>query len=114
MNGIQGKIIWMKWNRLLDTVVTILKYNKRKTYHAIYIKLFSEIKVSYLTVSDYDVLNITNNGTGFPGITRVSEEDFEMKFQEGSILKHLIIRIFQSPIGFSVYSTDNIMELINR
>ena len=95
MNGIQGKKSFgWKWNRLLDTVVTILKYKKRQTYHAIYIKFFSERTVSYITVSDYDVLNITNNGTGFTGLTRVSEEDFEMKSQEGSILKHPIIRIF--------------------
>ena len=37
-----------------------------------------------------------------------------MKFQEGSILKYLNLRIFQSPISFSVYQTDHIMGLVNE
>ena len=53
----------LQWNRLLDAVVTILKYNKNKIDHAIYIKLFSDKTVSYLTVSTDHVLNATNNET---------------------------------------------------
>ena len=37
-----------------------------------------------------------------------------MKAQEGSVLKHLNFRIFQSPIGLSVDKTDHIMELLNE
>ena len=42
MNGIQGtKPAGRQWNRLLDVVVTIIKYKKSTIYHAIYIKFFS-------------------------------------------------------------------------
>ena len=61
-----------------------------------------------------DFLNTTNNETEFPEITRVFKENFEMKLQEGSVLKYLNFRIFQSPVSFSVYQTDNIMELVNE
>ena len=37
-----------------------------------------------------------------------------MKVQEGSVLKYLNFRIFQSPLGFSIYQTDHIMELVNE
>ena len=37
-----------------------------------------------------------------------------MKVQEGSVLKYLNFRIFQSPLGFSTYQTDHIMELVNE
>ena len=37
-----------------------------------------------------------------------------MKAQEGSVFKYLNFRIFQSPFCFSVYHTDNIMELVNE
>ena len=37
-----------------------------------------------------------------------------MKVQEGSVLKYLNLRIFQSPLGFSVDQTDHIMELVNE
>ena len=53
MNGIKGlkyleeNVIW-----ILDTVVTINKYNKITIYHAIYIKVFYDETVSYLTVVD--------------------------------------------------------------
>ena len=71
MNGIQGtKPAGQQWNILLDAVVTILKYKKITIYHAIYIKVFTDVTVSYLTVSTDDVLNTTNNETEFPEITR--------------------------------------------
>ena len=37
-----------------------------------------------------------------------------MKVQEGSVLKYLNFRICQSPLGFSVYQTGHIMELVNE
>ena len=37
-----------------------------------------------------------------------------MKLQEGSVLKYLNFRIFQSPIGFSIDQTDHIMEIVNE
>ena len=60
-----------QWNRLLDSVVTILKYKKITIDHAIYIKVFADGTVSYLTVSTDDVLNTTNNENSFPELTRV-------------------------------------------
>ena len=92
----------MNW--ILDSVVTITKYKIITIYHA----------VSYLTVStDYD-LNTTNNMTLFPELRRVSEEYFEIKFQEGFVLKYLIFWILQSPIGFIIYQTNHIMEIVNE
>ena len=37
-----------------------------------------------------------------------------MKVQEGSVLKYLNFRIFQSPLGFITDQTDQIMELVNE
>ena len=96
MNVIQGKKkSGIQWNRHLDAVVIVIKYKKIKIDHAIY--------VSHLTVFTDDVFNTTNNETKFTEITRVFEERFEVKFQEGSVLKYLNLLIFQSPLGFSVY-----------
>ena len=62
MNGIQGKKTdGRQWNRLLDAVVSILKYKKITIYHAIYIKVFTDGTVSYITVSTDDIFNTTNN-----------------------------------------------------
>ena len=62
MNGIQGtKTAGRQWNRLLDTVVTVIKYKKITIDHAIYIKVFTDVTVSYCTVSTDDVFNSTNN-----------------------------------------------------
>ena len=84
MNGVQWtKPAGIYWNRLLDALVTILKYNKSTIYHAIYIKVFTYGTVSYLTVSTDDVLNTTNNDTSFHEVTRVFKEHFEMKVQLG-------------------------------
>ena len=55
-----------QWNIILDAVVTIIKYNKRTIYHAIYIKVFTDVTVFYLTVSTDGVLNTTNNKTALP------------------------------------------------
>ena len=52
MNEIQGtKIAGIQRNRLLDLVVTHIKYQKNTIYHAIYIEVFSYGTVSYLTFS---------------------------------------------------------------
>ena len=37
-----------------------------------------------------------------------------MKVQEGSFLKYLNSWIYQSPLGFIIYQTDHIMELVNE
>ena len=37
-----------------------------------------------------------------------------MKVQEGSVLKYLNFWVCQSPLGFSIYHTDHIMELVNE
>ena len=78
-------------------------------YDAICIKVFSDGTVSYPTVSTYSAPNTTNNETEFPELTRVFEEHFEMKVQEGSVIKYLYLRIWQSPLGFSVDQTGHIM-----
>ena len=95
-------------------MVTIIKYKRSKIDHAIYIKVFNDGTVSYLTVSTYDVLNNINNDTAFPELKRVFEEDFDIKVQEVSFLKYLKLRICQSPLGFSVDQIDLIMELVNE
>ena len=67
--------------------VSILKYNKGIIYHSININVFSDGTVSYLTVSTDDVLKTTNNETAFPELRRVFKEHFEVKVQEGYVLK---------------------------
>ena len=47
-------------------------------------------------------------------MTRVFKEHFEMKVQEGSVIKYLNFRICQSPLGFSIDQTYYIMELVNE
>ena len=74
MNVIQvTKPSGQQWNRLLDAMVTILKYNKSTINHSIYIKVFSNVTVSYVTVSTDGVPNTNNNETSFPELTRVFE-----------------------------------------
>ena len=62
-----------KCNRLLDVVVTIMKYKKSTIDQAISIKFLSSVTVSYLVLSSGGVLNITNNETAFSEIRRVFE-----------------------------------------
>ena len=67
MNVIQGtQPAGRQWNILLDAVVTMINYKKSTIYHAIYIKVFADVAVSYITVSTDDVLNTTNNKKSFP------------------------------------------------
>ena len=84
----------MQWLQLLNI-------RKSTIDHAIYIKVLSDVKVSYLTVSTDDVINTTNNETEFHDLRRVFEEDFEIKLQEISVLKYLSLRMFLSPFVFS-------------
>ena len=65
--------------------------------------------MSYITVSTDDFLSPTNIDTVPPELTIVFEEQFEMKFQEGSVLKYLNLRICQSHLGFIVDQTDHII-----
>ena len=82
MNGIQvTKPAGRQWNRLLDAVVTIFNYKKITIDHAVFIKVFADVTVSYITVSTDDVLNTTNNENLFPELKRVLKENFEMKVQ---------------------------------
>ena len=114
MNRIQGvKPSGKQWNRLLDAVVSNLKYKKIKIDNAIYIKVFSDVTVSYITFSTDDVINTTTNETAFTELRIFFEEYFEIKVQEGYALKYLYLRIFQSLLGFSVNQTDHILELVN-
>ena len=72
MNGIQGtKPAGRQWNRLLDAVVTIIKYKKSKIQHDIFTKVFTDVTLYYLTVSSDDVINTNNNQTALPELTRV-------------------------------------------
>ena len=82
MNGVQRtKSYRQQWNRLLDALVSIIKYKKIKIDNAIYIKVLSGGTVSYLTVSSDDVLSTTNTETEFTEPRRVSGEVFEIKLQ---------------------------------
>ena len=115
MNGIQGiETSGRQQNIFLDAVVTILKYKNSIVYHDIYIKVFTDGTVSYLTFSTDDVLNTINNQTAFTEPTIVFKEHFDVKLQQVSVLKYLNFRIFQYPLGFSVDQTDHIMELVNE
>ena len=115
INGIQGTTpAGRQQDILLGAVVTILEYKKSTIDHAIYINPFDDVTVYYLTFSTDDVLNTTNNENAFHELTRVFKEHFEMKVQEGSVLKYLNFRICQSYLGLGVYHTDNITELVNE
>ena len=64
MHEIQGtKPYGRQWNRLLDEVVTIIKYKKSTINHDIYIKVFTYGTVSYPIFSTDDILNTNNNDT---------------------------------------------------
>ena len=99
---------------VVEQKVTIIKYKKITIDHGIYIKVFSDEKVCHLTVSTDHVLNTNNKETLFTELTRVFEERFDMKIQEGSVLKYLNFQIFLSPLGFSVDQTGHIMEPVNE
>ena len=66
----------------------------------------------YLTVSTDDVLNTTNNEKEFTELRRFFEEAFEIKSQEGYVLKYFNFSIFHSRIGFSTDQTEHIRGLV--
>ena len=70
-------------------MVTILKFNKSKIDHVIYIKEFSKKIVYYLTVCTDDVLDNKKSIPEFTELTQVFEKCFEIKIQEVSVLKYL-------------------------
>ena len=61
-----------------------------------------------------DDINKTNNLKSFPEIRMFFEEYFDIKVQEGSVLKCLVFRIFQYTIGLSIDHTYHIMKLLNE
>ena len=62
MNLIKGtKPSGRQCNLRLDVVVMIIKYKKRTIHNTIYIKVFYDRTVSYITISTDDVLNNTEN-----------------------------------------------------
>ena len=82
MNVIQGvDTAGWKWNRLLDVVVTILKYKKSTIDHSIYINVFYDGIESQLTVSTDNVIDTNNTETEFTELRRVFEEYFGIKVQ---------------------------------
>ena len=95
-------------------MVLVIKYKKSIIDHAIYIKVFYYGTVSHIEVSTDDVLNTTNNETGFPELKIYFEEHFEKKFQEGSVLRYLSFLVCQSPLAFSVDQNDHITEIVNE
>ena len=98
MNGIKvKKPPLQQCNRLLDAVVTILKYNEITINHAIYTKAFYDVNVSYPTVSIDDVINTTNNKTAFTELRKCFKEYFEVEVKNKSVIKYLKIS------DFSVY-----------
>ena len=64
--------------------------------------------------SNDDVLKTTTNETVFPELRKVFEKYFEIKFQEGSIIKYLDFRVCRSPLGFSIDHTVHIIDLLNE
>ena len=71
INGIQGTTLAVQqWNKLRDAMVTILEYIKITINHVISIKCFSDVTVSFITVSTDDVINITTNETAFLELAR--------------------------------------------
>ena len=71
-NGIQGKNpSGRQWNRLLDEVVTVMKYKRIVIDNGICIKILPDGTISYITVSTDDVTNTTNNVIYFSDLRKV-------------------------------------------
>ena len=70
--------------------------------------------MSYFTLPTDDFLNMTNDETVFPELTRAFKEHIKVKLKEVSVPRYLNFLICQSPLGFSVDQTDHIMELVNE
>ena len=70
--------------------------------------------VSYIMVSTDGVQSTTNIKKEFTELRRYFEEVLDIKIQEVLVLKYLILRVFQYPLDFSIYQTDQITELVNE
>ena len=70
--------------------------------------------MSDLIVYTDDVLNTNNNDMEFVELRKGFKEHFDIEVQEGYLLKCLNLQNFQSPLGFSVYQTDHIIEQVNE
>ena len=75
-----------KWNRLLDAVVTIIKYKKSTIDHAIYIRIFTYDTASYPTVSTDDVLVISSIENIISGDCKVGHCTTSKKFDVDSMI----------------------------
>ena len=83
MNVIQEtKPPGLQYNQLLDAVVTMMKYEKSTISHDIYINVFSNGIVSYVSFNINGVLNNTNNETSFPELRRVFKKILILKFKK--------------------------------
>ena len=83
MNVIQEtKPPGLQYNQLLDAVVTMMKYENSTTSHDIYINVFSNGIVSYVSFNINGVLNNTNNETSFPELRRVFKKILILKFKK--------------------------------
>ena len=71
-------------------MVTILKYKKITIDNVIYIKVFYDQTVSYLTVPTDDVLNTTNNEKAFLELIRFLKKILILKSKKGMSLSTYI------------------------
>ena len=90
-------------------MVQILEYKKIIIVDAVNVKLFSGFTVSYIIVSMDDVLNNINDDEFLQDLKRVFKETFEIKTQEGSVLKYFSFRISQYRLGLDIDQTDHLM-----
>ena len=76
--------------------------------------MLSDRTVFYLTVYNDDGLNNSKNKISFTELRKMFEESFEIKVQEGSVLKYLNFWTARSPIGLNIDKTDHIMEPVKN
>ena len=72
-------------------MITIIIYNNSTIDHGIYVKVFTDGTVFYLTVSTYDVLNTTDNEKLFTELTRVLEKSLRQKYKKYRFLSTQIL-----------------------
>ena len=66
MNGVKGaKPEFRKWGRLLDAVLEQLQLSGSKIDHSIYVKVYPNGTISYLSVLTYQILQTTTNNYVF-------------------------------------------------
>ena len=74
--AIKNKDVRFQCNRLLDAVVKNIYHKIISIYHAIYVNLFYNVTVSYLSVSVYDVLNTIYNDKLFQELKLILKRVF--------------------------------------